>query len=186
MTISPKVGLSLLAAGLSAIVVPAAHARPAKAPPTAATETTTSFATMGDIPAPSKAELEAFRKATQALYTLKEQAFAQGAADPIVKRFYANNALSVTPEGKVEQGRAAFTETYNKIVPQYNVKVVPYNTYVNGSAGWDWATFYVTPKDSSSSEKPFSFAILFLWTKVSGRWVCAGDIYVLGSFQATQ
>lgn len=152
----------------------------------AAPETTTAYTTVGDIPASDPAELTAFRKATKDLYTLKEQAFAEGKADPIVKRFYAKNALSVGVEGKPVEGRAAFDANYQQTVARYNVRVVPYNTYVKGDAGWDWATFYVTPKDPKSGEKPFSFAILFLWTKVDGRWVCAGDMYVMGSFEAAK
>ena len=36
--------------------------------------------------------------------------------------------------------------------------------------------------DRNSREKPFSFVILFLWVKVDGKWVSAGDAYVVGSF----
>jgi hypothetical protein len=55
-------------------------------------------------------------------------------------------------------------------------------TYVNGDAGWDWADFQVFPTDPKN--KPFTFAILFLWTKAHGAWVCKGDFFVNGSFRS--
>ena len=139
-------------------------------------------AEVGAVPAPKAAELSAFQAATRKLYAMKEKAFAEGRVDPIVKRFYAANAVSVGPEGKPYEGRAAYFENYQKVVPTYNVKVEPVHAYVNGNAGWEWANFRVRPKDPHSTEKPFSFVILFLWTKVKGEWVCAGDSYVVGEF----
>jgi ketosteroid isomerase-like protein len=128
-------------------------------------------------------ELATFQAATSKLYAMKEKAFAQGDVDPIVNRFYAANAISVGPEGKPYEGRAAYAENYSKIVQTYNVKVEPIHAYVTGNAGWEWANFRVAPKDAASTEKPFSFVILFLWAKVNGEWVCAGDSYVVGEFK---
>jgi ketosteroid isomerase-like protein len=155
-------------------------AKPTEA--SSAVETTASFSTMGNIPAPDARELAEFKAATRALYDLKEKAFAEGKVDPIVKRFYAENVVSVGPEGKPVLGRAALTKGYEAVVPASNVKVESINTFVKGDVGWDWANFYVTPKDPNSKEKPFSFVILFLWTKMDGKWVSAGDAYVVGSF----
>ena len=138
--------------------------------------------TVGAIPAPDAAELAAFKAATRKLYDFKEKAFAEGKADPLVNRFYAENATSVGPEGKPYEGRAAYKANYEKVVAAYNVKVEPIRSYVNGNAGWEWANFHVTPKDPNSKEKPFTFVILFLWTKVDGQWVSAGDAYVVGQF----
>lgn len=137
--------------------------------------------TMGNIPASDPAELAQFKAATSELYDMKVKAFADGKADPIVNRFYAENAISAGPEGKPYEGRAAFTESYSKIVPLYNVKVEPLRTFVSGNAAWEWANFHVTPKDPATGE-PFTFLILFLWTKVDGQWVSAGDFYNIGSF----
>ena len=140
--------------------------------------------TAGAIPASDPVELAAFQAATRKLYDFKEKAFAEGKADPIVNRFYAENAISVGPDGKPHEGRAAFLENYKQVVVPYTVKVEPVHAFVKGDAGWEWANFRVTPKDPQSAEKPFSFAILFLWTKVGGQWVSAGDSYVLGEFPA--
>lgn len=195
MNAQSKVRHSAVVAGMAAVLALGACAKSDKPAPAAseeaktaeaAVDTTAAYATVGDVPASDPAELAAFRKATKDLYTLKEHAFAEGKVDPIVKRFYAKNAVSVGPEGKPIVGRAAFDADYQHTVPRYNVRVVPYQTFVKGDAGWDWATFYVTPKDPKSGEKPFSFAILFLWAKVDGRWVCGGDMYVIGSFETAK
>jgi len=66
------------------------------------------------------------------------------------------------------------------VTRQSNVKVRSIHTWVSGNAGWDWANFYVTPKDPK--DKPFSFAILFLWAREHGHWICKGDAYVKGAF----
>lgn len=137
---------------------------------------------IGTVPAPDAQELLAFQAATRKLYDLKEKAFSDGKVGPIVERFYAENARSIGPDGKPYQGRAAFTENYAKLVPNYVVKVEPASAYVSGNAGWEWANFRVMPKDPASAEKPFTFAILFLWMKVGGDWVCAGDFYTIGEF----
>lgn len=140
---------------------------------------------MGDIPASDPRELAEFKAATSKLYQMKEKAFRENKVDPIVKRFYAANVVSVGPSGKPEVGREALTKGYNEVVPRYEVKVEPVYSYVNGNAGWDWANFRVKPKDPKSTEKPFSFVILFLWSKVNGQWVSAGDAYVVGEFPKT-
>jgi ketosteroid isomerase-like protein len=177
------------AAVLSAATLVAACGNQVNDPTPAASndaiETTSSFTTMGNIPAPDAKELAAFKAATRALYDLKEKAFAEGKVDPIVKRFYAENVVSVGPEGVPHVGRAELTKGYDVVVPANNVRVESINTYVNGNAGWDWANFYVTPKDPNSKDKPFSFVILFLWTKADGKWVSAGDAYVVGNFAET-
>ena len=137
---------------------------------------------MGDIPAPNPRELAAFKAATAKLYALKVEAFAKNQVAPIVERFYAKNAVSMGPEGKPEEGRAEFTASYNAVVPAHKVKVVPIHSWVSGNAGWEWANFHVAPKDPKSEEKPFTFGILFLWAKVKGDWVSAGDMFVVGGF----
>lgn len=138
----------------------------------------------GAIPEANASELAAFKAETRKLYDMKEKAFADGKIDPIVNRFYAANALSVGPDGKPYEGRTAFAQSYSKVVQPYNVKVEPFRSYVNGNTGWEWANFRVMPKDPASTEKPFTFVILFLWTKVSGEWVSAGDSYVVGEYPA--
>jgi ketosteroid isomerase-like protein len=127
-------------------------------------------------------ELARFKRQIRALYEMKERAFAAGDAAAIVNRFYSRDAISVGPEGKPIMGRAEFMEDYKKVVAKYNVKVQSVRTYVKGDNGYDWANFFVTSKDNS--EKPFSFVILFLWTRVKGQWVSPGDAYVVGQFPA--
>ena len=69
-----------------------------------------------------------------------------------------------------------------EVVKSSLVKIDSVHTYVNGNAGWDWADFHVTPTDGKT--KPFTFAILFLWSKVHGEWICKGDYFMNGSFRS--
>ena len=56
------------------------------------------------------------------------------------------------------------------------VKIHSVYSYVNGNAGWDWADFEVLPLNPRT--QPFTFAILFLWSRESGEWMCKGDFFV--------
>jgi uncharacterized protein (TIGR02246 family) len=125
-------------------------------------------------------ELMAFKQAIRAQYDLKEQAFADGDANPIVEQFYSEDVLSVDNEGNTHRGRGELRPVYEEVTQFGNVRIESVNTKVSGDLGWDWANFYVTPKDPA--EPPFSFKILFLWEKVDGKWWCAGDMYTLGKF----
>lgn len=129
-------------------------------------------------------ELAAFKQAIRAQYDLKEKAFADGDPNPIVEQFYSEDVFSVDNEGYTHRGRAELRPLYEEVTKSSNVRIESVNTRVSGDMGWDWANFYVTPKDPA--EKPFSFKILFLWEKVGGRWWCAGDMYVLGQFDVTK
>ncbi len=129
---------------------------------------------------PDTPELRAFKAAIRKLYDLKERDFAQGRDDHILGRFYAPDAVSFGEGEGISTGREDFRKVYDEVTRQSNVKVRSIHTWVSGNAGWDWANFYVTPKDPK--DKPFSFAILFLWAKEHGHWICKGDAYVKGAF----
>jgi ketosteroid isomerase-like protein len=129
---------------------------------------------------PDTAELRTFKAAIRKLYDLKERDFAQGRDDHILGRFYAPDAVSFGEGEGISTGREDFRKIYDEVTRQSNVKVRSIHTWVSGNAGWDWANFYVTPKDPK--DKPFSFAILFLWAKEHGHWICKGDAYVKGAF----
>ena len=126
-------------------------------------------------------ELVAFKKAIRAKYDMKEKAFAAHDAKTILTRFYAEDAVSVGEGFGIFNGRKDLTPLYEKAVTEYTVKVTSVHTFVRGDAGWDWADFYVTPVDPQ--EKPFNLAILFLWARHDGQWMCKGDFYVNGSFK---
>ena len=76
-------------------------------------------------------------------------------------------------------GRDQIRPLYQEVVKDNLVKIDSVYTYVSGNAGWDWADFHVTP----AKGEPFTFAILFLWSKVNGNWICKGDFFVNGSFR---
>jgi len=127
-------------------------------------------------------ELEDFKREIRKLYDLKEMAFAKNDADMLVKEFYADDARSVSGnDAHTYAGRDEFLKVYKEIVPTATVKIESIETYVNGNAGWDWANFHVNP--NGEDQKPFTFMILFLWTKENGQWISKGDFYSLGNFQ---
>jgi hypothetical protein len=128
--------------------------------------------------------LAAFRKAIRAKYDLKEQAFAAHDAETIVSKFYAADVISVGEGEGIYVGRDQIRPLYADVVKDNTVKVDSVYTYVNGNAGWDWSDFHVFPADPKT--KPFTFAILFLWAKIDGEWVCKGDFFVNGSLRKGQ
>jgi ketosteroid isomerase-like protein len=132
-------------------------------------------------PATAASELAAFKKAIRAQYDLKEQAFARHDAETIVTRFYAPDVISVGEGEGIFVGRDQIRPLYPDVVRNNRVRIESVHTYVNGNAGWDWADFQVFPTDGKS--KPFTFAILFLWSRIDGQWMCKGDYFATGSFK---
>ena len=165
----------VLAGALAAAVVflaPPLTAVAAEAPPTSA-------AAAKAAASPDSPELSAFRKAIRAKYALKEKAFAAHDAETIVTRFYSADVISVGEGEGIFIGRDQIRPLYQEVVKDNQVKIDSVHTFVAGDAGWDWADFHVTPAQA----EPFTFAILFLWAKVDGQWMCKGDFFVNGSFR---
>jgi len=125
--------------------------------------------------------LAAFKQAIRAKYDLKEKAFAAHDAETIVTKFYTDDVVSVGEGEGVFIGRDAIRPLYQEVVKNNKVKVESIHTFVKGDAGWDWADFHVYPTDGKT--EPFTFAIVFLWTRVNGEWMCKGDSFVKGSFK---
>ncbi len=128
-------------------------------------------------------ELVAFKKAIRVKYDLKEKAFANHDAQTIVTQFYSPDVISVEggPNGGIYVGRDQIRPLYERVVKDSLVKVDSVYTYVNGNAGWDWTDFHVRFPDGKT--KPFTFALLFLWARENGQWICKGDYFVTGSFR---
>ncbi len=126
-------------------------------------------------------ELEAFKKAIRAKYDLKERAFASHDAETIVTRFYSPDVISVGEGEGIYIGRDQIRPLYQDVVKSNRVEVKSIYTFVKGDAGWDWADFHVYPTDGKT--KPFTFAILFLWARSEGQWMCKGDFFVTGSLK---
>ena len=131
---------------------------------------------------PESPELAAFKKAIQVRYAIKERAFAEHDAETIVTQFYTADVVSVGDSEGIFVGRDQIRPLYQEVVKNSKVKIDSVYTFVNGNTGWDWADFNVTPTDGKT--KPFTFAILFLWTKIHGVWMCKGDFFVRGSFRS--
>lgn len=128
------------------------------------------------------AELAAFKKAIREQYDIKEKAFAEHDAETIVTKFYASDAMTVGGDEGIVVGRDAQRKMYQAFVQGYRVKVDSVTTFVNGASGWDWTDFHLIPNDPA--ESPQTFVVLFLWTKVDGRWVSKGDFFTPGSLRA--
>jgi hypothetical protein len=124
-------------------------------------------------------ELQAFKEAIGAKYALKERAFAAHDAETIVTKFYSADVISVGEGEGIFVGRDQIRPLYEEVVKDNTVRIDSVYTFVSGNAGWDWADFHVTPAKGD----PFTFAILFLWSKVDGEWMCKGDFFVNGSFR---
>ena len=126
-------------------------------------------------------QLSAFKKAIRAKYAVKEKAFAQHDADTIVTKFYTADVISIGEGEGVRVGREQIRPLYEEVVKDNKVKIESVYTFVDGNAGWDWADFHVYPTDGKT--KPFTFAILFLWAKVDGEWMCKGDFFIKGNIR---
>jgi ketosteroid isomerase-like protein len=127
-------------------------------------------------------QLAAFRQAIRAKYDLKERAFGAHDAETIVTRFYARDVISVGAGEGIFIGREQIRPLYAEVVKSNTVKIESVYTFVDGNAGWDWADFHVMPTDGKTA--PFTFAILFLWAKEHGEWMCRGDFFLVGSMKA--
>jgi len=130
---------------------------------------------------PASAELTAFKKAIRAKYALKERAFANHDADTIVRQFYTPDVISVGQGEGIYVGSEQIRPLYEYVVRTNKVRIDSIYTFVKGDAGWDWADFHVYPTDGKTA--PFTFAILFLWTRIDGDWMCKGDFFVTGSLK---
>jgi uncharacterized protein (TIGR02246 family) len=130
-------------------------------------------------------QVEQFKRTIRKLYDLKEAAWAAGDAESIVTKFYSPDAISVG-EGDPQTmiGREAFRKAYQQYVKDVpKIRIESVSSYVNGSAGWDWANFYSEPEpDKKAMYPPSPIRILFLFTKEKGRWICKGDIFANGKF----
>ena len=126
-------------------------------------------------------QLMQFKAAIRAKYDLKEKAFAEHDAETIVTKFYTADVISVGEGEGIYVGRDQIRPLYLEVVKTNQVKVHSVYSYVNGNAGWDWADFEVLPLDPRM--QPFTFAILFLWSRESGEWMCKGDFFVNGSLR---
>jgi hypothetical protein len=128
------------------------------------------------------AELTAFKAAIRAKYDLKEKAFVTHDAETILTKFYTRDVISVGSPDGIFVGRDQLRPLYQSVVKLGPVKIESIHTFVHGNSGWDWADFHVFPSDPKV--KPFTFAILFLWDKINGEWMCKGDFFVPGSLRS--
>ena len=135
------------------------------------------------------AELLAFKKAIRAQYDLKERLWAAQDYNALVTGFYSPQAFTAA-EGEPEfyaQGTDKFLELYKTYVADTTkIRIESVHTYVNGNMGWDWTNFYAEVKPEKVKDYPPSqVRILFVWEKINGKWMCAGDVVLLGTFNTS-
>jgi hypothetical protein len=125
-------------------------------------------------------ELDAFKRAIRAKYDIKEQAFRDNDPEPILTRFYGENAISTDNEGVTHIGSEQLRPVYEEVIGAF-VEIESFKPFVRGDAGWDWVNFHVSfPPDANM--EPFTFKMLFLWERIDGEWWSQGEMYVLGEF----
>lgn len=127
------------------------------------------------------AQLAAFKRAIRSKYDLKEKAWLARDAETVATRFYAADAVMTGQSAKVSVGRDQIRSELQKDVNGDKVKVTSVYTFVDGSAGWDWADFDVLAADGTIKD---SAAMLVLWAKVDGQWMCKGEFWATGSLRA--
>jgi hypothetical protein len=134
--------------------------------------------------APQMSEADAlaeFKQAIRTKYDMKEQAFRDNDPEPILTRFYSENAISTGNTGATHIGREELRPVYDEVIGAF-VEIESFNTLVNGDAGWDWVNFHVTFPPEANLD-PFTFKMLFLWERIDGEWWSQGEMYVLGEFE---
>lgn len=141
-------------------------------------------APVGNLPEPSEKIAAVFRQQVDALYRMKEKAFAAQDADKIVEQFYSADAITFGPEGKPVIGREGFRADYKNVVKVADVKVEPISNHIGTDAAWEWVNFRAFPRDTA--QKPFTFIMLFVFAKKDGKWISGGDAYTLGEFPIVQ
>ena len=133
--------------------------------------------------AADSAALTQFKQAIRAKYDMKQQAFHRRDGETIVTKFYAEDVVSTGEGSPLHRGREQLRKLYQSPeVINNDVRIVSFDTHVNGDVGWDWADFHVTPADPGVA--PFTFKILFLWERIAGEWWCKGDMYVVDKSSA--
>ncbi len=130
-------------------------------------------------PSPAE-ELAAFESAIRAKYDMKEQAFRDNDPEPILTKFYTEDAISTDNEGVTHIGREELRPVYEEVIGAF-VDIESFDTFVNGDAGWDWVNFHVSFPPEANMD-PFTFKMLFLWERIDGEWWSHGEMYVLGEF----
>lgn len=113
-------------------------------------------------------EMAAFRVAIDAKYALHVQAFEDGDPEPILTRFFTEDALWEYAGYPRRVGRTQLRELFDAVIRADRVAVHPIRSFVRGDCGWDYADYTVTPRDPSRTS--WVFRQMFYWVRCDGDW----------------
>lgn len=120
-------------------------------------------------------EFAAFRAAIDAKYAMHVQAFEDRDPEPILTRFFTADALWEYAGYPRRNGCAELRELFNAVIGVDRVAVRSIQSFVRGACGWDYADYFVNPRDSSRA--PWVFRQIFCWVREDGDWLvnaCVG------------
>jgi ketosteroid isomerase-like protein len=133
-----------------------------------------SQAPVDSLPRPDAVELSEFTRQTRALYDRTEAAIAAGKIGSLLESFFSDDAISFGPDAKVIRGRSQLRGMYERVTSSISaIKITSVQAYVNGSLGWEWVNIENTSKDGSK----LHVAMLYLWCRTNGLWICGGNAY---------
>jgi ketosteroid isomerase-like protein len=113
-------------------------------------------------------EMAAFRAAIDAKYAMHVQAFEDGDPEPILDRFFTEDALWEYAGYPRRVGRAQLRELFEAVIGTDRVAVRSIRSFVSGDCGWDYADYPVTPRDPAKA--PWVFRQMFYWVRRDGDW----------------
>lgn len=120
-------------------------------------------------------ETAAFRKAIAIKYALHVEAFENCDPEPILTQFFTRDALWEYAGYPRQTGRQALRELFETVIHADTVTVRSIQSFVQGDAGWDYADYFVTPRDTRTP--PWVFRQIFCWVRLDGDWLvnaCVG------------
>jgi len=129
------------------------------------------------------AELAAFKQAIRAKTISRNRRLPRTNAETIVTKFYSADVVSVGEGEGVFIGRDAIRPLYSgsrqEQQGQSRVHSKPSSRAMRLGLGR-------LPRVSTDGKtEPFTFAIVFLWTRVNGEWLCKGDSFGEGQLQGS-
>ncbi|WP_431324674.1 YybH family protein [Rhizobium sp. YTU87027] len=117
------------------------------------------------------------RAAIAAQHDLMKQAFASGDADPIVDKYYTEDAWVFGDGDQTWKGSQAIHELYAGIVGKYTWTTKTEQIIPLGDGALEFLIGTIHPVDGS---EPTVYKILFGWVKAGESWRCSTQMFAFG------